>query len=233
MKINWFKQLGMLGAVSGMILTAPSGLGQDVNVNAASAPEATSGPAVEAAPHLAYGVAQILQLAQAKVSDDTIVAYIKSSGNSYGLTADQIIYLQRQGVSSVVLNTMLTQPRPGVLANPPAAIAPDAPQPAAYAAMPTPTEPAPTVTYVQTQPATVYYAPAYDPYYYGYSGYYYPSISIGWGWGWGGGWHGRGYGRGYSGGGFYRGGFQGGGHGYSGGGHGGFSGGGSHGGGHR
>src|ERR1700744_1811892 len=52
-----------------------------------------------AAPQLSYGVAQILQLTQAKVSDDTVVAYVKNSGNSYGLDANQIIYLRQQGVS--------------------------------------------------------------------------------------------------------------------------------------
>jgi hypothetical protein len=215
MKMNWFKQLGMFGMVSSMFLTVPSsGLGQDVNVNTVGAPAAQAGTAVEPAPHLAYGVEQILQLEQAKVSDDTIVAFIKNSGNSYGLTADQIIYLQRQGVSSVVLNAMLNQPRPAVLANTPVAMAPDTTQqPAAYADIPAPTTPAPAVTYVQTPPATVYYDSSYYPYYYGYPGYYYyPSVSIGWGWGWGGGWRG-----GYYGGGFHRGGY---------------SGGGSHGGGH-
>ena len=49
-------------------------------------------------PQLSYGVPQIIQLAQAKVGDDTIIAYVKNSGNNYGLTADQIIYLRQQGV---------------------------------------------------------------------------------------------------------------------------------------
>ena len=55
---------------------------------------------------------------------------------------------------------------------------------------------APTVTYVETQPATTYYYPYYYsygyPYYYPAYGYY-PgvSVSLGWGRGWGG-WHGGG-----------------------------------------
>ena len=65
---------------------------------------AENAPAVAASPpQLAYGVPQILQLAEAKVSDDTIITYIHSSGNSYGLDADQIIYLKQQGISENVI----------------------------------------------------------------------------------------------------------------------------------
>src|SRR5271170_7780732 len=88
------------------------------------------------APQLAYGVPQVLQLAQAKVGDDTIIAYIKNSGSSYGLNADQIIYLKQQGVADSVITAMLNQPKPGV-----AAYTPPSPAPA-VAAVPTPT-PAP------------------------------------------------------------------------------------------
>src|SRR5271163_2680861 len=62
-----------------------------------------------AAPQLSSAVAQVLQLAQAKVGDDTIVAYIQNSGTIYGLDANQIVYLKQQGVSSAVINTMLNQ----------------------------------------------------------------------------------------------------------------------------
>ena len=66
---------------------------------------------VSAAPPLSYGVPQVLQLAQAKVSDDTIIAYIHNSGNSYGLDANQIIYLRQQGISDNAINFMLNQPK--------------------------------------------------------------------------------------------------------------------------
>ena len=67
-------------------------------------------------PQLSYGTPQILQLTQAKVGDDTIIAYIKNSRNSYGLNADQIIYLRQQGVSDAVITTMLNQPKPAIAA---------------------------------------------------------------------------------------------------------------------
>ncbi len=52
------------------------------------------------------------------MSDDTIVNYIRNSGNSYGMDASQIIYLKQQGVSETVINTMLNQPRDGTRMQP-------------------------------------------------------------------------------------------------------------------
>ena len=211
MKANYLKAVMALAVLGGMTLSAPMVLAQDTSAIAATntiAPVAA--PTAPVTPPLAYGVSQILQLAQAKVSDDTIIAFVRNSGNSYGLSADQIIYLQKQGLSSAVITAMLNQPRTGALASTPAPATPtpapatDAPAPAAPAsAVPDYTQSAtstatvaPTVTYVQTQPATTYYYPYY--YSYGYP-YYYPaygfypgvSVSLGWGRGWGG-WHGGG-----------------------------------------
>jgi hypothetical protein len=202
MKANYLKAVMALAVLGGMTLSAPMVLAQDTSAIAATntiAPVAA--PTAPVTPPLAYGVSQILQLAQAKVSDDTIIAFVRNSGNSYGLSADQIIYLQKQGLSSAVITAMLNQPRTGALASTPAS---DAPAPAAPAsAAPDYTQSAtstatvaPTVTYVETQPATTYYYPYY--YSYGYP-YYYPaygfypgvSVSLGWGRGWGG-WHGGG-----------------------------------------
>src|ERR1017187_5976265 len=136
-------------AVSGMAFSATTMLAQDSTATATVQPAAVNAPA----PQLAYGASQILQLAQSKVGDDTIISYIKNSGNSYGLNADQIIYLRQQGVSSAVITTMLNQPKPGVLAAAPAA------------SVPQPTTAAPAVTYVQTQPSTVYYSEPATTYY--------------------------------------------------------------------
>lgn len=189
------------------------------------------------APQLGYGVRQILQLAQAKIGDETILAFIKNSGNSYGLNADQIIYLRQQGLSDAIVTAMLNQPRAGAALPLPAT---SAPPPVVSTATP-----APHVAYEQAAPETTYYSGPYyyyDPYYYSPGYTWYSPVALGWGWGWG--WGGRGYYRGYHGyagfrggwhgggfaGGFHAGGFHGGG--VGGGGHsGGFGGG--HGGGHR
>jgi hypothetical protein len=154
---------------------------------------------VAAAPQLSYGVPQIIQLAQAKISDDTIIAYIHNSGNSYGLDVNQIIYLRQQGVSDNVINVMLNQPK---VASAPvqSATQPDNSQAStAYAQ--------PATTYVQTVPSsqvyvipdtqTYYYSAYYaQPYYYPYYAWPYPAVSLSFGFGgrWGGGgWHGGGF----------------------------------------
>jgi hypothetical protein len=135
---------------------------------------------------LAYGVAEILKMAQAKVSDDTIIAYIKGSGRSYSLNAKQIIYLHEQGISDAVITTMLNQPKP---ASAPATV----PVPTTPAPQPVPSAAyeQPTTAYVESEP-TVYYD--YEPYYYPvYSYNYWPwpvVVSHGWGGYWYGRWHG-------------------------------------------
>ena len=173
--------------------------------------------AQNSAPPLAYGVPQVLQLVQAKVGDNTIIAYIHNSGNSYNLTADQIIYLRQQGVSDNILNVMLTQPKPAS-APAPAAPTPDnsyqAQAPASYA-------PAPTTTYVQSAPpSTVYVVPNSQPYYYNnyyysqpyyYPYSYFPSVALSFGFGGSSYYHGGYYGGYHGGGGYYHGGMGGGG----------------------
>ncbi len=239
MKTNFLPTFAAIVAAS-VILPAGPLWAQD-----SSATYSTQPAAATAAPPLPYGVAPILQLAQANVGDETIISYVKSSGNSYGLNADQIIYLRQQGLSSAVINAMLNQPKAGVL---PAGTIATAPTTGASYAPADP--PASTATYVQTQPSTVvYYSQPADAYYYpgyAYSGYYcgspfqysyYPgygwgpnvSCSVGWGGNWGG-WRGGGYYGGWRGGDFH-GGFRGGGFGGGFGGGGGFHGGGGFGGG--
>jgi len=178
------------------------------------APTAASTPGASAP--LSYGVSQIVQLSKAKVSDDTIVNYIRNSGNSYGMDAGQIVYLKQQGVSDNVINTMLSQPRTTAQA------APQPAYPAGSTATATVAAP-PAVSYVQSAPAYVpssmvyvipdtqsyryqvfydYYHPYYGYYPY-YGGWYNPAVSFSFGFGGGyhGGYHHGGWG-GYHGGGW-------------------------------
>jgi uncharacterized membrane protein YgcG len=181
-------------------------------VNVVAQDSSTATTASQAAPQLSYGVPQVLQLSQAKITDSTIIAYIRNSGNNYGLDTAQIIYLKQQGVSSDVINVMLNQRT----------------QPAQPTAQTVTSQPAstdnynaqsataqPSVSYVQTAPPqTVYVIPdtqtyqyneqlyypytyPYYPYYGGYYGWPYPAVSFSLGWGgyrggWGGGYHGGG-----------------------------------------
>jgi len=194
---NLQKILAVL-AVTGLGWSAAPALAQDSSVTMT----ARTAAANASAPQLAYGVPQVLQLKQAEVGDDTIIAYIKNSGNIYNLNADQIIYLRQQGLSDAVVTAMLNQPKPAMAV---AAPATPAPQPVASAAEVAPvaaTTAAPAVTYVQTVPATYYYQPYYYPVY-----SCFPAVSFSFGWHGGGyyggygGWHGGGYGGWHGGGG--------------------------------
>jgi hypothetical protein len=196
-------QKPLLAAMAGLALLAGNVVAQD-----SSAPVA-----VKSASQLSYGVPQILQLSQAKVSDGTIVAYIQNSGTIYNLDANQIVYLKQQGVSDTVLTAMLNQ-RQNVVKN---GGAQTAPQPTSAQTPNAVTQP--TVTYTTVPSSSVYVVPDtqtyqydsyyYSPYYYPYYGYYgwpYPAVSLSFGFG--GGYRG-GY---YHGGGFHGGGFHGGWH---------------------
>lgn len=250
MKTNQLRKMLAVVAATSLVCAGTAAMAQ--GASAANPPLGVAPGAP--APQLGYGVMQILQLAQAKVGDDTILAFIRNSGNSYGLNADQIIYLRQQGLSDTVITAMLNQPRAGVaLTLPTTPAPPPVTSTAYYAGSASTATVAPPVAYEQAVPDTTYYSPSYyyyDPYYY-YPGYaWYPPVTIGWGWGWGwggrgyyggyhgyggfrGGWHGGGFAGGFRGGGGHVGGFGGGGHGGGfGGGHGGGFGGG-HGGGHR
>ena len=207
--------------VAGLAWSASTTLAQDSSAKNTVQPAAVNAPV----PQLSYGVAQIEKLAQAKVGDDTIIAYIKNSRNSYGLNADQIIYLRQQGISDAVITTMLNQPRPGVAVATPTTPAPQPVASTAYGGQVSTATVAPTVTYAQPVPDTTgysqpYYNSYYQPYYY-YPAYaWYPPVTFYFGGGgvWGGGWHGGGRSGGWHGaaprGGWHGGGSGGGGHGW-------------------
>ena len=177
-----------------------------------------------ASPQLAYGVSQVVQLSKANVGEDTIITYVQNSGNSYGLGADQIVYLKQQGVSANVINAMINQ-HSRTVATAPAATSSDSQ--ASYT-----TTPAPAVTYVQPAPAPIpsssvyvmpdtqtydYYTYYYNPYYYGSYGYGWPYPGVSLSFEFGGGYRGGYYGGYRGGGGFRGGGFHGGGGGFHGG----------------
>ena len=175
------------------------------------------------------GVTEVLRLIAARTSEDTIIAFIRSSGRTYDLSASEILYLRQHGVSEQVMAAMLN-PQQNVTAT-------------AGQAAPAPTQFAPfydaaAPVYFQPSPVFAYPAPTYGyynsgPYPYGWA---FPAFSFGFGYGSGyyGGYHGGGYyGGSYRGGGYYGGGYRGGG--YYGGGYrgGGYYGGGYHGGGYQ
>ena len=203
-----------VAAITALVLLAGNAVAQD---SATAQPMVASQPA----PQLSYGVPQVLQLVQAKVSDGIIVSYIQNSSTIYSLTASEIVYLKQQGVSDNVLNAMLNQ-RSRLAGStesaPMTASAPVAGAPASSDQ--TYTASAPPVTYVQQSApsSTVYVVPDTQTYYYSYpyysyysypyyGGYYsgWPAVSLSFGLG------GYNYGGSYYHGGYYGGGYHGGG----------------------
>ena len=97
---------------------------------------------------------EVVKLAQAKMPDDVIKNYIASTGRTYRLSADDIIYLNSQGVSTAVISALQTSatanpvppPAPAPVVSAPTP--PPAPQPTQF---PTPS-PAPMPTDVSTAP---------------------------------------------------------------------------------
>jgi len=67
-----------------------------------SAAEATTAP-----PNLTPALSEVLKLSQAHLADDVILGYIKNSGAAYSLSANDILYLNSQGVSQPVISALL------------------------------------------------------------------------------------------------------------------------------
>src|ERR1035441_9552543 len=142
MKTKYFQNLLLaIAAVSAFAFTAGNVSAQEPTTTAQ--PAAASQPAAQ----LSYGVPQVLQLAQAKVSDGIIVSYIQNSGTIYSLNAGEIVYLKQQGVSDTVLSAMLNQRSHLTGSTEPATTTASAP--AASAQTYAPATPAPAVAYDQ------------------------------------------------------------------------------------
>jgi len=104
--------------------------------------------------NLSPDLQEVVRLSQQKMSDDVITSYIRNSGKTYKLGADDIIYLNSQGVSQAVLATLLQ-------ASALAAASTTPPAPAITSSGPVP----PPVDNTAPSPAPVSPAPASSPNY--------------------------------------------------------------------
>jgi hypothetical protein len=73
-----------------------------------SAQPSVPGNSQASAVSLPPGVADVVKLTQAGLNEDVILAQIKSSGSSYQLTSDQIVYLANVGVSQNVIKALIS-----------------------------------------------------------------------------------------------------------------------------
>jgi hypothetical protein len=190
---NLQRSLQAVAAMTAFTLTAGVATAQEPTAAPAAQPVAATQPA----PELSYGVPQVLQLVQAKVSDPIIVNFVQNSGTIYALQANEIVYLKQQGMSDTVLNAMLNQR--SRLASSTESASTTAPTPtASYAPPSSATQPVATYA-APAQSSTVYIIPdtqtyrynawfyGATPYYYypNYGGYYngWPAVSLSFGWG--------------------------------------------------
>ncbi|MGA9778222.1 MAG: DUF6600 domain-containing protein [Limisphaerales bacterium] len=107
MKIrSWNKMAVAALAVLGLVV---AGAGYTDRMQAAG-PKATAPTAVVAPAqvNLPPVPAEVLRMSEAGMSDDVITAYLQKSAYPYSLNAGQIIYLHDMGVSSAVLNALVT-----------------------------------------------------------------------------------------------------------------------------
>jgi len=70
-------------------------------------PEQAQAPSVP--DNLSPGVAEVMKLAESGADEDVVLAYIQNAGSIFNLTADQILYLKDNGVSSPVITAMLNR----------------------------------------------------------------------------------------------------------------------------
>ena len=170
---------------------APLIFAQDSATSSPVPPPSNPPPVAQPQPQplqLSSGVEDVLKLSRAKVNEDVIIAFVQNGNRQFSLSATEILYLRREGVSDRVLTAMLGQiPPPATLPPPPeSAFAAEAAAPQ-YISQPA------TTTYLETPVSTVYvgtpsYYSFYDPWPYWSCWYPYPAFSFGfyWGWGWGG-----------------------------------------------
>jgi hypothetical protein len=104
----------------------------------ALSPATASSVALALPADLSPGLAEIIKLAQAHIPEDTILAYIQNSGQTYNPSAEEILYLSDLGLSDKVVGALLNKPDAAVAA----AAAPPAPPAAAPAAETPPAPPA-------------------------------------------------------------------------------------------
>jgi len=117
MKMRSWNKLALVGlAAFGLFIAVGVYAGRAETAGTNMAPTKTIAPAQVNLPAVP---AEVLRMSQAGMSEDVITSYIQKSDNAYTLDADQIIYLHDVGVSSTVLNALVSHG--GTMANTPPA----------------------------------------------------------------------------------------------------------------
>jgi hypothetical protein len=112
-------------AITGVVLAPVLG----VMAQPSPGPDAKLGAQAEAPVNVSPAVAEIVNLAESGTSEQQILTKIQSSPGSYNLGADDVIYLKDVGLSSAVINAMLSHGSAGASATVATASRPPSVQP--------------------------------------------------------------------------------------------------------
>jgi WXXGXW repeat (2 copies) len=99
-----YKKAQWIGMIAGMALPLLPAYAQD----GAPAASPASTNVVVAPVNVSHSVSEVLKLAQSGVGDDVILAYVKNSTSTFNLSANDIVALKDNGISSAVLAAMLS-----------------------------------------------------------------------------------------------------------------------------
>jgi len=195
MKAQISRTQGWLTAGAVVLLQISTALGAEPAEAVTPPPTAEPAPAQSAA-KVPYGVDDVLKLNKAKISENIILTYVQTSGTTYSLAPNDIMYLKEQGVPDSVVTAMMdTQRRASQVvaaqaaqslvqnAQPVQAAPNPAPSTPLYAPAPATTyaQPADTTTTSYVQPASSVYVMSYPQASYAYSGGYSYWPSFYWG----------------------------------------------------
>ncbi|HEX4119909.1 MAG TPA: DUF6600 domain-containing protein [Verrucomicrobiae bacterium] len=125
---SWFVAIGVsaivfIGAFGRFDPVAPSNLPPAVPTNSIAAEKVPIVPARERplTGDMSPGLAQVVQLAEAHVDPNVILAFIQNSGQAYAPTADQILYLSSLGMPENVISALYQRPSQQAASTPAAA----------------------------------------------------------------------------------------------------------------
>lgn len=101
-------------------VVAPSGDANPPPAKASAAPTQQVEPVL---PKLSPAVAEVVKLAQSKVSDEVLLAFVERTNHVFSITAEEIIYLHDIGVSEAVITVLIKRSQvaplvPGASAEP-------------------------------------------------------------------------------------------------------------------
>src|SRR5689334_15403507 len=101
---------GWLTAGALVLLQVSTSLAAEPTDAVAPPPAAEPVPVAQPA-KLPYGVDDVLKLNKAKINENIILTYVQTSGTTYNLAPNDIVYLKEQGVPDSVVTAMLDTQR--------------------------------------------------------------------------------------------------------------------------